>query len=642
MDLSQYTDDELMALAGGQQSPSEATQYSDEELLQLAGGEKFPGMAGTAFGRGMARPVIGTAQLLGLEENLGGTREQVVDTVQEMNRQGQGTGVGGFLGEMAGDPRNAAAMLAGPALMNPVARTLYGAGVGLTEPVTSTDTGERNIQRGVAAGTGAAAANILPFAVGQTSNLAKTLINKGAPGYTNRVSNFLSQYFTPELQNQVVNQQQTLKEIGVDVPLAFLGNEGVNLVAKGMAGTPEGSLIAKKSADELAKQLSRAQSSFITRTGREGGSELFKTGANTIKDSIVQSRRLKAAELYGVIKDKAIPPTLMKSLSKSPILEREMQNVANDPVVLELMAGAKPNSVAYLDAIKQGIDGKIGAAIRAGDNTTVKAYQQAKNKLITAVEQYIPDYKIARFAYEQDSAILDKFLGGKKGTINKIIELSGEEPDKAYGVIFSKFNSPQNISKTRQAFQQYGQEEAFDSLTRGYLSGLVTGGVKGRVAGGEVPLNKLITNERFKQLSAAIGDPEKVKLFQTILKAQDDVLKNIGYVMPRGSSPTTPLAETNKRITQAGLSKFGKTVSGISNVRSRLAGLAGFNAKEISEISQNPKFYDQLQEILFDPNSNWVKQFKAATPKGRGLIINDVIKQAATVAAPRITFEATE
>lgn len=586
-----------------------------------------------ALQRGMARPVIGTAQALGIEGALGGTPETAAMAAQELNRQGEGTGIGGLVGEIAGDPRawlaGLAAPITAPMAMTPQGRALLGGAYGATEPVTSTGT-DAMIERGANTALSASGAAITPWATNQVGKGVKAVVGKtGAP----KAIEYLKSQFTPADIEKSIGRIEELQKIGVKAPLATIAPESVFQIAATRAQTLQGANVAKKSVQTLATDIARAESDLIenlAKTSKDALSdaEVFKTSATSIKNAIIDSRKAKANVLYGAIADKKIPPNLVQNMvNSSPVLRAEFASIPNSPVTQELIGSAKPNTVAYLDAVKKSIDGKIQTAMRAGDTANVAAYQQAKTRLIDGVEQYVPAYKDARFAFETDSNILDKFVGGKKGAINQILSLADEDATKAFNKVFSL--QPQQIEKMRRTFEKMGQKGAFNSLSRGYVTQKLVKAA-GSQTEGKVNLAKVLNNQIDRdRVGAAIGDKNKLKLFQQVLNAQDEVLNNAKALAPRSGSPTFARAAAQEQMQTQAQSKFGRLTGALAAGKQRLGSLGGFNSKEVQQLSQNEAFYTELQRILFDPSSG--EQFLKAYNKSgnKAAIINNIYEQAA-------------
>lgn len=73
---------------------------------------------------------------------------------------------------------------------------------------------------------------------------------------------------------------------------------------------------------------------------------------------------------------------------------------------------------------------------------------------------------------------------------------------------------------------------------------------------------------------------------------------------------------------------MGRVAGGVAKTRQKVAGLLGFNAREIKDISQNEAFYTELQKILFEPSSGAQFLRKYSNKKTRDEVIGEVYQQA--------------
>ncbi len=455
------------------------------------------------------------------------------------------------------------------------------------------------------------------------------------PDASKKVVNFLGKLFTKEEAEKTLQSMKRLEEIGMSVPLgAASASEPVFQIASTRAKTLEGARDAGKSLESIMTGITKIEGSLIKdmatqSKGALDDAEVFKKSATSIKNALVDARRAKAQPLYEAIADKSIPPNLLKNLvSKNPIIAQQLENVGSDPVMQQFLQGSKPNTVGYLDKVKQAIDAKSQVAIRQGDNATVAAYQEAKTNLIKAIEGYVPAYKDARTAFSQDSEILDYVLGGKKGAIRQIVEMADEDAIKTYNKVFSL--QPEQIAQTRRTFEKLGQKEAFGALTRGYLSQKLSSAAGSQDE--QVLLSKVLNNKVDRdRIAAAIGDPKKLELFNRVLEASD-VVKRSKELAPRFGSQTFVRGEVDKQMQQQFQSKFGQAAGWVGRQRQRITGLLGMSSKELQEISKKESYYTELQKILFDSKvgQQFLSDYLKADEAGKAQTVANIINNAAT------------
>ena len=481
------------------------------------------------------------------------------------------------------------------------------------------------------AGLGAAG----QFVGGLAGGMAGAAALTPKPETSKKVVDFLGKMVTPEEAKQTLKSINRLEQIGIKAPLgAATASEPVFQIASTRAKTLEGARDARVALDSVIEGITKTEGDFIKNLAAQSKNSVddamvFKSSATSIKNALVDARRAKAQPLYEAIADKAIPPSWLKGLTnKNPIIAQQLDNVSTDPVMQQFLQGAKPNTVGYLDKVKQAIDAKISVAARQGDNTSVAAYQQAKGNLIDAVEQYVPAYKDARMAFANDTEVLEYALGGKKGAIKQIIEMADEDAVKAYNKIFSM--QPEQIAQTRRTFEKLGQKEAFGALTRGYLSQKLA-----KAAGSQdeqVLLSRVLNNKVDRdRIMAAIGSPKKIEMFNRVLEASDIVARS-KELSPRFGSQTYVRGEVEKQMQQQFQSKFGQGAGWIGRQRQRITGVIGMNTKELQEISKKESYYTELQKILFSPDEGkrFLEQYLKGNEAQKAEVLGNVINNAAT------------
>jgi len=535
------------------------------------------------------------------------------------------------LGQFAGGAGGVNAVFQGSKLMRPLmtetipqAAAMGGAAIGSQAAEEMGGGGVAQMAGGLAGGiTGAGLASGLQSAFKTTPKVSPTT---GA-------ERFVAKNITPEEAQFSLERIQQLQGRDVDASLAIASpSEPIFRIAETRAQTLQGAREAQRSIDTVIKDVTKLENSFISNLANNSKSSLddanvFKTSATSIKNAIIDARTKRARPLYEAIQNKKIPPNLVKNIvSKNPVIAREIDNIANDPVMQQFLQGAEPNTIGYLDKVKQAIDSKMSVALRQGDNSAVAAYKQAKINLIDSIESYVPAYKDARFAFEQDSVILDKFLGGKKGAVKQIIELADDDATKAYGKIFSSSLQPEQITKIRRTFELLGQPEAFKSLTRGYLSQRLAMAAK---EGQDVLLDKVFQRQFERdQIRAAIGDKQQLKLFNEVLRASN-IAKRSKELGMRVNSATFGRGAAKEQIDRAALTTYGKASTGITETRQKIQALGSFSNKEVQELLQDERFYIELDKILFNPEigKKFLKDY-LGNPSLRGQITAEIFDQA--------------
>lgn len=149
----------------------------------------------------------------------------------------------------------------------------------------------------------------------------------------------------------------------------------------------------------------------------EGGSkELYAAGEQRIKteekaidkllNTVYKEQDLspEVKKLYSQAYKKDVPQETISNLFNNKVIQEAQRIVENKPAYQESLKNVKPNSVAYLDHVKQSLDDMIGSAIKKGDNKEASIMQKTKDEMLTKMDEIAPEYKKARSLYERKSA----------------------------------------------------------------------------------------------------------------------------------------------------------------------------------------------------------------------------------------------
>jgi hypothetical protein len=155
--------------------------------------------------------------------------------------------------------------------------------------------------------------------------------------------------------------------------------------------------------EETLKQLQR----MFPQTGRERlGTEAQRAAERTLAKTQTELSTSPAGQAFETVKSKAIPPSWMKNLeNESAVLAEASRTVDNTASYQDMMKGYKGNSIAKVEAMRQYLKDKYDNLAGAAGGTTVtgemRAYDQARKKLLDKADSQIPDYKAARENYFQ-------------------------------------------------------------------------------------------------------------------------------------------------------------------------------------------------------------------------------------------------
>jgi hypothetical protein len=151
--------------------------------------------------------------------------------------------------------------------------------------------------------------------------------------------------------------------------------------------------------------LSTLQKMF-PQTGRERlGTEAQRAAERTLAKTQTELSTSPAGQAFETVKSKAIPPSWMKNLeNESAVISEASRAVDNVPAYQDLLKGYKDNSIARVEGMRQYLSDKYDMlAGQSGGAVTgeMRAYNEARKKLLDKADNQIPDYKTAREQYFQ-------------------------------------------------------------------------------------------------------------------------------------------------------------------------------------------------------------------------------------------------
>lgn len=151
--------------------------------------------------------------------------------------------------------------------------------------------------------------------------------------------------------------------------------------------------------------LSTLQRMFPQTTRERLGTETQRAAEKTLARTQTELSTSPAAQSFEAVKTKAIPPSWMKNLeNESAVIAEASRAVDNVAAYQDLLKGYKGNSIARVEAMRQYLSDKYDmlAGQAAGAVTgEMRAYNEARKKLLDKADNQIPDYKTARESYFQ-------------------------------------------------------------------------------------------------------------------------------------------------------------------------------------------------------------------------------------------------
>jgi hypothetical protein len=292
--------------------------------------------------------------------------------------------------------------------------------------------------------------------------------------------------------------------------------------------------------------LSTLQRMF-PQTGRERlGTEAQRAAEKTMARTQTELSTSPAGQAFETVKSKAIPPSWMKNLeNESAVIAEASRSVDNVAAYQDLLKGYKGNSIARVEAMRQYLRDKydtLGSASGGTVTGEMRAYDQARKKLLEKADSQIPEYKTARENYFQAK---EKIVAPvQESPIAKIAR--DNEVSVQFAEVFAKNPAavnltPQKVTMTMKSLAQSDAALPKDFLTQYMRSSLEqVESQASRAAGttGAKFANTIVKNTTqkenlraaFKEVYGQSGDKAAQGLNNLI-----DILEAQGRRLPAGS-----------------------------------------------------------------------------------------------------------
>jgi hypothetical protein len=292
--------------------------------------------------------------------------------------------------------------------------------------------------------------------------------------------------------------------------------------------------------------LSTLQRMF-PQTGRERlGTEAQRAAEKTMARTQTELSTSPAAQSFEAVKSKAIPPSWMKNLeNESAVISEASRAVDNVAAYQDLLKGYKGNSIARVEAMRQYLSDKYDMlAGQAGGAVTgeMRAYNEARKKLLEKADNQIPDYKTARESYFQAK---EKIVAPvQESPISKIAK--DNEVSIQFAEVFAKNPAAVNLTPQKVTMTMKSLAQADAALPKDFLTQYMRSSLEqvesqaSRAAGttGAKFANTIVKNTTqkenlraaFKEVYGQSGDKAAQGLNNLI-----DILEAQGRRLPAGS-----------------------------------------------------------------------------------------------------------
>ncbi len=290
-----------------------------------------------------------------------------------------------------------------------------------------------------------------------------------------------------------------LRRLGPEARLVDV-SEGLTRTARGAAAMDKR---AHGIADGFLKKRQSGQTGRLVST--VGGSEFDPSAFSKAFTRWMRGRIKNADELYDEAFSTPVQSTpKLEALMKRPSVVAAMKKASG--IVTE--EGGGFGHMRFFDAVKQELDDKIGAALRAGNKNAARRLINTKKALVEELDNQVPSYKEARNVFAGEAQLKGASeMGYETVTKNKdlwvieeAIEAMSESEQHAFrlgalrGIIDKLDRSPANrnaaqklieSNRSRQMLRMvFPDEESFNRFIQTAEAESTFSGTKNTVLGG--------------------------------------------------------------------------------------------------------------------------------------------------------------
>lgn len=205
------------------------------------------------------------------------------------------------------------------------------------------------------------------------------------------------------LQQMASRQQMPITSVEA-IQQTTGGRTNLPALQRQLEGNPASApLMAEFMGSRGEETLSSLQRMFPQTTRERLGTEVQRSAERTMARTQTELSTSPAGQAFEAVKSKSIPPSWMKNLeNESAVIAEASKAVDNVAAYQDLLKGYKGNSIARVEAMRQYLKDKYDTLAGASPGAVtgeMRAYDQARKKLLDKADSQIPDYKVAREKY---------------------------------------------------------------------------------------------------------------------------------------------------------------------------------------------------------------------------------------------------
>jgi hypothetical protein len=364
---------------------------------------------------------------------------------------------------------------------------------------------------------------------------------------------------TKRMTPQEIEAAQRLQQQSFQMGMPVTSFEAMQQAAQGrttlpsiqrqVEGTPRSAPTMAEFMGTRGRQTQETlEQTFPMTTRQKMGTEVQQAA---LKEQRAVQKQITAAAspAFEAIKEKKIPQSWMKNLeNESAVISEASKAVDNIPAYQDLLKGYETNSIARIEAMRQFLSDKYSnlAGVSQGKVTgEMKAYDDARRKLLQKADDQINAYKPAR---EQYQATREKFeapiIESPIPELAKTNELA-----KQFGDVFATNPAqsgltPEKVTRTVQAMAKSDPnlpKEFLNQYMRASLEGVQRAASRQAGTVGARFADTIVKNTTQREnLKAAFREVYGTKGSEAVkgLNVMLDVLEAQGRRLPSGS-PTS-------------------------------------------------------------------------------------------------------
>ena len=425
---------------------------------------------------------------------------------------------------------------------------------------------------------------------------------------------------TPEAQAMINELMGKSKQEGIQLTPAELTNlKSLKGQQNFLGDSPRsadtmGDFYTKRNTEQVPQAVNKMLGKISPIESTEVGAQNLQRGAAEAIDFAKGERMAASTDLYKEVFPKKIPPSHFQKLAGTNNIIRNAINGANkDEVTMyyvskyqqETGKEISKNSVGFLDAVKQSLDGKAKAAAASGNNKAAKAYSDSAEQLRTQIDSMVPKYGEARAAYAGESPAVDALTKGEVGLA------AGKKPTQLDTIPSTIFETGPNAVKTnRAAYVKAGKEQEWNDGLRSHLQSKFDQASKEFKTGNTNPgasfRAKVFGTDKQKAAMQNAMSPDQWAGFNRLM----DVLEASGRVT-QGGSRTYFAGEQGREMASQAMGLSGKAAQNALDIPGIPRRLGNF----VQDVKLG-KHSEKLAEIVTSPDAmKQLKQLKALNPR---------------------------